>query len=134
MPLRGGLNTDGKGTGSGGGIARPGDRRGNIGNLNNMNTDRPSFPGGGQKLLIGRDIINKVLLLSSFVFGAVGAIAARKVYDALVSSLYRPVVIMLTIGTLFAIIGIANILFHVVRGIYSPSFSTGAAFAIFAVY
>ena len=83
--------------------------------------------------MIGRDIINKVLLLSSFVFGAVGAIAARKVYDALVSSLYRPVVIMLTIGTLFAIIGIANILFHVVRGIYSPSFSTGAAFAIFAV-
>ncbi len=133
MALRGGLGSGG----SGKGLGNPGNRKGNVTGLNNtlIPQNGNAAPQGvrpGMEVLSGKEILNVVLLPASLIFGIIGAVGACCVYDMLVVSLYRPITIMLTIGVFFAIVGLANIIYHCVKGVYSPKFSVGKAFVIFA--
>ena len=133
MAMRGGLGTGGSGNRMGG----LGGLGGNPGGVNNQTgiTGRPPINGANLNIPIGygKEVLDKAQLIVSLVIGIIGAIVARSVYEILVGSIFRPVVIMLTIGVFFAIAGLSAILFNLVRGMYDPSFSLGNAFMVLAI-
>lgn len=131
MAMRGGLSAGGSGPRVGG-IGSQRNNVGGFGNTPNVVGGGPSFRGTGMGVPVGKEVFDKIGLIASLVFGVIGAFISRMIYGMLVGSLYRPVVILVTIGVFFLIIGVGNILFRIVRGMYSPSFSAGKAFALFA--